>query len=89
MNRLVVILLLLHISAALGTATATDGCSTPTITSTDGTITTTSCSASQTRIFTASDACGNTATIIRTVTWIADHNPPVITITGAIYNAWL
>ena len=50
------------ITAALGTATATDGCSTTTVTSTDGTITTTSCSASQTRTFTAIDACGNTAT---------------------------
>ena len=33
------------ITAALGTATATDGCSTPTVTSTDGTVTTTSCCA--------------------------------------------
>src|SRR4029077_8973510 len=72
------------IDAALGTATATDGCSTTTITAIDGTISTTSCSASQTRTFTARDACGNTATTSRTITWVADQNPPVITITGAV-----
>ena len=42
------------ITAALGTATATDGCSTASVSSTDGTVSTTSCSASQTRTFTAS-----------------------------------
>src|SRR4029079_2955858 len=72
------------INAALGSATATDGCSTATVTASDGTISTTSCSASQTRTFVAVDGCGNTATTSRTITWVADQNPPVITITGAI-----
>ena len=30
------------------------------------------CSASQTRTFTATDACGNTATASTTVTWTSD-----------------
>ena len=64
-------------------------CSTTTVTSTDGTVTTTSCSTSQTRIFTARDACGNTATASRTVTWTADHKSSGDHDTGAIYNAWL
>ena len=34
---------------------------------------------SQTRTFTAIDACGNTATITRTVTWTDDLTPPVFT----------
>ena len=34
---------------------------------------------SQTRTFTATDACGNTATISRTVTWTEDVTPPVFT----------
>ena len=32
---------------------------------------------SQTRTFTARDACGNTSTASRTVTWTADLTPPV------------
>src|SRR6185436_10905387 len=72
------------ITAALGTATATDACGIPTLTFIDGAISTTSCSASQTRTFTAVDACGNTATVVRTVTWTDAPNPPAIIITGAI-----
>ena len=67
------------INAALGTATATDGCSTPTVTSSDGPVSTTSCNATQTRTFTAIDACGNTATTSRTVTWATAPNPPTFT----------
>jgi hypothetical protein len=52
----------------LGTATATDACSTPTITTSNGSQTG-GCSKSQTRTFTARDACNNTATVSRTVTW--------------------
>ena len=33
----------------------------------------------RTRTFTATDACGNTATISRSVTWTADITPPVFT----------
>ena len=40
--------------------------------------------ASQTRTFTAIDACGNTATASRTVTWTSAPNPPAIIITGAV-----
>ena len=67
------------ISAALGSATATDACGGVTITSSDGAITTSSCSASQTRIFIATDACGNTASTSRTVNWAFDFSPPAFT----------
>src|SRR6185436_14210518 len=70
------------INAGLGSATASDACGTPTITVTDGTVTTSSCSASQTRTFTAVDACGNSATTSRTVTWTSDLTPPTIFASG-------
>jgi hypothetical protein len=72
-----------QIDAALGTATATDACSTVSITSTDGAIATTSCSSSQTRIFTAIDGCGNSATTSRTVSWLSAPSPPTIIIIPA------
>jgi hypothetical protein len=50
-------------AASLGTATATDGCGATTITSSDGSVISTSCDRSQTRTFTARDACNNTSTI--------------------------
>ena len=40
------------------------------------------CNRSQTRTLTAIDACGNTSTASRTVTWIAVPNPPAIITTG-------
>ena len=68
------------IIAALGTASASDGCGgTPTLSSSDGSITSDGCSRSQTRSWTARDACGNTATAARTVNWTADGTPPVFT----------
>ena len=67
------------VGAALGLATASDGCGTPTITSFDGSITTVGCTRSQTRTFTATDACSNTSTTSRTVTWTSDVTPPVFT----------
>src|SRR5205814_1156268 len=70
-----------NITAALGTATATDACGSPTVSFTDGPVTGT-CTQTQTRTFTAVDACGNTATTSRTVTWTADLIPPSITATG-------
>jgi hypothetical protein len=69
------------IEAALGTATATDACGNPTVTFTDGPVTGT-CTQTQTRTFTARDACGNSATAVRTITWTQDQTPPSITATG-------
>ncbi len=70
------------IDAALGTATATDACGVPTLSSSDGTVVTTSCGRNQTRTWTARDACGNTATASRTVSWSLDPNPPGIVAGG-------
>jgi hypothetical protein len=71
------------INGALGTATATDGCGTPTLSAgSDGTVGSNGCSRSQTRTWTARDACGNTSTASRTVTWTSDNTPPVITTGG-------
>jgi hypothetical protein len=69
------------INAALGTATATDAVSTPTINASDAPATGT-CSKSQTRTFTARDACGNTSTAARTVTWTEDTQAPGLNIPG-------
>src|SRR5438046_9748191 len=57
-----------QIDAALGSATATDNCSTPTVTSLDGVVSGT-CTKSQTRTFTTTDGCGNQATTTRTDPW--------------------
>ncbi len=72
------------INAALGTATAVDNCGgMVTITPTDGQITSNGCQRTQTRTFTAVDACGNAATpVTRTVTWTMDNVAPVIMATG-------
>jgi hypothetical protein len=70
------------INGALGTATATDACSVPTVSSSDGNVTSDGCSRSQTRTWTARDACGNTSTASRTVTWIADLTAPTLTTGG-------
>src|SRR5678815_2209738 len=58
------------IEAALGTATATDGCGTPTVTilSTSAASGTGGCR-TQTRTFRAIDGCSNTATVSRRVNW--------------------
>src|SRR4029434_5790446 len=67
-----------QIDAALGSATATDNCGTPTVTAADGIVTGT-CTKSQTRTFTATDGCGNQATTTRTVSWTDDTTLPVLT----------
>jgi IPT/TIG domain/Secretion system C-terminal sorting domain len=64
-------------TAALGSAAASDACSAPTITNSDGAVFTSGCSRTQTRTFTAIDACGNFSTISRSVTWIVDMTRPV------------
>src|SRR6185503_4494045 len=70
------------INAALGSATATDACGSPTVTQSDGAVLSSGCSFTQTRTFTAIDACGNTATASRTITWTSDNTPPSITANG-------
>ncbi len=71
------------IEAALGSASATDGCSNPSISASDNTEIVNGCVHSQTRTFTATDHCGNAQTISRTVSWIVDTTPPVISGVGA------
>jgi hypothetical protein len=71
-------------SGSLGTATATDACGAVTITSSDGSVVSNVCNRSLTRTFTARDACNNTATTSRTVTWTDDLTPP--TFTGSYVN---
>src|SRR5439155_961542 len=72
-----------QIKAALGTATATDTCSSVTPSASDSAVTSSSCSRSQTRTWTAADACGNIATpVSRIVTWTVDNTAPVITASG-------
>ena len=71
----------------MGTATATDACGTPTVIYTvDGPVSSEGCSRSQTRTFRATDACGNTSTASRTISWIVDITPPVITTGGTVAN---
>src|SRR5204863_2030689 len=55
------------ITAALGTATATDACGAVTITSSDAAATTANCTITQLRTINAVNAYGNTATTSRTV----------------------
>ncbi len=72
-----------EIDAALGTATATDACGSVTPTPSDGMVSVNGCYRSQTRTWTLTDACGNSATpVSRTVTWKVDITPPTITPTG-------
>lgn len=69
------------INLALGSASASDNCATPSVSSTDGSVTGT-CTQSQTRTFIATDACGNTTTTSRTVTWTQDQTRPTISANG-------
>ena len=67
------------VNLALAGASATDNCGTPSVEHSDGTIQSDGCSRTASRTYTATDACGNTATTSRTVTWIADVTGPVMT----------
>jgi hypothetical protein len=67
------------ISAALGSAIATAACGSPAVSVSDGAVQSNSCSRSQTRTFSASDGCGNSATASSTVTWTSDQTPPTFT----------
>src|SRR5688572_6474194 len=70
---------------ALGTATASDNCGAPTLSVSDGSVSSNRCGRSQTRTWVARDACNNTSSAARTVTWTADVTAPVIT-TGGTTN---
>jgi hypothetical protein len=59
------------IDGALGTATASDACGAVTLSQTNGSVSSTGCSRSQTRTWTARDACGNTSSTSRTANWTA------------------
>src|SRR5439155_5977975 len=73
-----------QINAALGTATATDNCSSVTPNASDSAVTSSSCSRPQTRTWTAADACGDSATpVSRIVTWTVDITAPTISATGS------
>jgi hypothetical protein len=72
-------------SLAFGTASATDNCGAATVTSSTGSVTSSGCNRSQTRFWTATDACNNSSSTSRTVSWVEDVTPPVIAIAG--YNA--
>src|SRR5256885_554349 len=55
-------------------------CGSVTPTPSDSAVTSTGCSRSQTRTWTLTDSCGNTATSVsRTVTWTVDTTGPVFT----------
>jgi len=69
-----------EIDAALGSATANDNCENyPAVISVDGSVSADGCYRSQTRTFTATDGCGNTATDSRTISWLVDVEAPIIT----------
>jgi hypothetical protein len=74
-------------SIPVGNATATDNCGAPTITSTLGAVTMNGCSRSQTRTYTATDACDNTATANQVFTWTSDTEEPDITIISTSLNS--
>ncbi len=61
------------------TATATDNCGTPTITSEIGDVIVDGCGRSRTTTYTATDACGNTATCTQLYTWKVDVTKPEFT----------
>ena len=64
----------------------TDNCGTATLSSpSDGTVSSDGCSRSQTRTWSAVDACsGLTTTASRTVTWTSDVTAPSITCPGTL-----
>ncbi len=74
------------IDAALGSAFASDNCSPVSATVADGAIQSIGCNRSQTRTWTATDACGNIASASRTVTWVENTSSPIGTITGTNPN---
>jgi hypothetical protein len=69
-----------QIDAALGTAMATDNCGPVTLNVSTASPVFTGCNASQTRTWTATDACSNTASTSRAATWTVDMTPPNLTV---------
>jgi len=67
------------VNAALGTATASDNCSSASTTQSDGPVVSAGCNRSQTRTWTSTDACGNISSTSVTVSWLADLTAPSIT----------
>jgi hypothetical protein len=65
-------------TAALGAATATDGCSGSTVTANDAAPEQIGCQSVIVRTWTATDGCGNTATCVQRIL-IIDRTPPTIT----------
>ncbi|WP_162128546.1 HYR domain-containing protein [Flavobacterium phycosphaerae] len=61
-------------------ATATDNNGTPSITSSLGQESVDGCLHTQIRTYTATDACGNSATCLQVFTWTVDTTPPVFTL---------
>jgi len=74
------------IEAALGTATASGDCGAVTLSVSDGQVISSGCNRSQTRTWTATDACGNSASASRTVTWVVNTSTPLGTISGTNPN---
>src|SRR5262249_2217184 len=71
------------IAGAFGAATVSDNCSTGlTASFVEGAETGSGCTHSVTRTWTATDACGNTATTSQTVTFTRDTQAPTITVTS-------
>ncbi len=73
------------IENALGSATVVDSCDPDIIIYYSDSAVTGSCTKSQTRTWTATDACGNTSTVTRTATWTADTTP-ILVATGTPSN---
>src|SRR5207244_1998517 len=73
-----------QIAAAFGIPSVTDNCSTGlTASFVDSPETGSGCNFSITRIWTATDGCGNTATASQTINFTRDTQSPVITVTSS------
>ena len=64
------------INSALFPATAFDSCGAPIIQFSTAPVIADGCNRTQTRTYTATDNCGNSSTVTKTVTWKVDLTPP-------------